>query len=965
MRRLIAVVATALLFQTASAQSDVGMVSPDGRYVSVVLDYSLSKSTPFLVLRSWDGIWQKNFLGSFPGVFTQDNSCFAFIKQDTLRVIRLGTDYSEQFVGLNSWKFNNEKNCNWIAFTLKKNPKVLSLINLHTGEKHEYNNITNFYFDKKGNVLLIEVNEQSKMNLQKISLNNYDLNTIWSGQGKLLDYDFDSAGKNLGFIIENKIEDKNIHSIWFYSEKAREAVMLKTSSDAEDLISTEKILRESNEEVDAKYNSILLSPNAKFLFFYAWEKPFLLEDDRPSTAFWKGISSNSNRRRIDVWSYMDPRLMPDAFIVAARRKRYLCAINIESGLINCIENDLECVVGGVQSFPTSIQLNDECVLMYKFSSAFYSNHYEIDNKSHGGYFGYSMSEFDWNNSFIFDIYLYTLKDGSKKLIKAGIKPKSANLPPSFLSPDNKFVIWYNPATETYMSYQISNGLAKDISGNAKILFTEGQGHNGTSRYYFRPNASAWLKKSESYFLITTDKYGDLWQLDFKRRHSAINLTNSTSKKKSLNLSIILRKEVYNQGDNIITSTDIHSLSYPGFYNIVIGNEEAPKCLVSQGGLYNYTSIVKAENNNCYLVKRHNLNTPPKFFLTRDFVAFSPVSSTNTDERVMIGKELLTWKGPDGTTIQGVLRKPWNFDSTKKYPVLVNFYDWTSARNNYYEPAWYDSQHNIGHYAIDTGYLFFTVAINYKTGETGRCAYNCVVSGTKFLAKKSYVNSRKIGIFGASYSGFETYYIVTHTTMFAAAFAGCGVSDMIGDYGAFPVGPRNTAETTVRGQNNLGSTPWERPDVYIKNSPIFYANRVTTPILIAHNPNDENVPFQHAVEMFRALRRLGKRPWLLVGETGHNSLSPSSSLKYFKQFFDHYLKDAPAANWMLKSIPAREQGLAKWTDLDSTGRTPRLNGIKLEQEVTTPDQVPLLKHKTRVTDDGRIGDAIDNKKLRKM
>jgi len=208
----------------------------------------------------------------------------------------------------------------------------------------------------------------------------------------------------------------------------------------------------------------------------------------------------------------------------------------------------------------------------------------------------------------------------------------------------------------------------------------------------------------------------------------------------------------------------------------------------------------------------------------------------------------------------------------------------------------------------------------------------------------------MGIAGGSWGGYETNYLVTHSDLFAAAYSACGVTDYFSYYGTEEKDRSGASYTAFAetGQNRLGVTPWERPDLYIKNSPIFTADRVTTPLLIVHDANDYRVPFGQSVELFKALRRLGKRAWLLQYGKGHEGAVPifgTSGIEdldiRFKQFFDHYLKGAPAPRWMTRGVPARMKGVDSGLELDTEIETPPTRGLLMDEQVRTPEQLQLL------------------------
>jgi dipeptidyl aminopeptidase/acylaminoacyl peptidase len=276
---------------------------------------------------------------------------------------------------------------------------------------------------------------------------------------------------------------------------------------------------------------------------------------------------------------------------------------------------------------------------------------------------------------------------------------------------------------------------------------------------------------------------------------------------------------------------------------------------------------------------------------------------------------------DGQLSQGVLYKPDDFDPQKKYPVIFNYYEQLSHRlHEFPYPGVTGSNINIPWF-VSRGYLVFTPDIHYKVaadkgGRTyGESAYNSVVSAAGYLAKLPYVDGKKMAIQGHSFGGFQTNYLVTHSHVFAAACEMAGESDPVSNYLLIyatgePVSRLYTAE---QGQVRMGATLWERPDLYFKNSAVLSANKTTTPLLIVHNKNDHSVQWQQGVEIYMALRRLGKPSWMLqYDDAGHSIVSDKSAKDYtlrLTAFFDHYLKNASAPAWMTQSMLSKYKGVA--------------------------------------------------------
>jgi dipeptidyl aminopeptidase/acylaminoacyl peptidase len=187
----------------------------------------------------------------------------------------------------------------------------------------------------------------------------------------------------------------------------------------------------------------------------------------------------------------------------------------------------------------------------------------------------------------------------------------------------------------------------------------------------------------------------------------------------------------------------------------------------------------------------------------------------------------------------------------------------------------------------------------------------------------------MGLQGHSFAGFETNYVITHSHRFAAAAEFAGLSDVVsasghlwgypGHYG----GSMGWYFDVAAPQFGLGGDLWERQQSYIENSPVLKADAVTTPLLMTHAENDTQVPWEQAVEFYLALRRCGKPVWMLQYYTGHQ-VSGQDAEDYtvrLTQFFDHYLKGAPAPLWMTDGVSAEERDRAPKPDLKTSRHDP--------------------------------------------
>jgi dipeptidyl aminopeptidase/acylaminoacyl peptidase len=221
-------------------------------------------------------------------------------------------------------------------------------------------------------------------------------------------------------------------------------------------------------------------------------------------------------------------------------------------------------------------------------------------------------------------------------------------------------------------------------------------------------------------------------------------------------------------------------------------------------------------------------------------------------------------------------------------------------------------------------VVFVPDVVYRTGYPGQSALDCVVPGVLELIRRGFVDPERVGVQGHSWGGYQIAYLVTKTNVFRAAAAGAPVANMTSAYGGIRwESGMSRMFQYERTQSRIGRTLWDAPLRYLENSPLFWADRIETPLLILHNDNDGAVPWYQGIELFTAMRRLRKPAWL-VNYNGE----PHWPLPYPKrrdwnirmqQFFDHYLMGAPEPEWLAKGVPATEKGRTLGLELVTEGK----------------------------------------------
>ncbi|QJW89063.1 S9 family peptidase [Spirosoma taeanense] len=512
-----------------------------------------------------------------------------------------------------------------------------------------------------------------------------------------------------------------------------------------------------------------------------------------------------------------------------------------------------------------------------------------------------------------DLYLIDAQSGEKKRIANDVMASDPGL-----SPGGKYAYWFDERDSLWRAWSIADNKRIDLTRGLPSKFFDEE--HDTPNLPGAYGAAGWTTGDRYVWIY--DRY-DIWQIDPTGREKPLNLTagwGRTNKVRLRRADITpddsprsRNQEAINPADALFMTGIWESNKTTGILKNKNGLSVAEPSLLCHSA-HRYAGLTKARNAPTMTFHRGNFQEPTNIFLT-DTTLAKPVQLTRANlqqDSIRWGSvELVNWMGTNGTKLEGLLFKPEGFDPAKKYPMLVYFYERNAETlNDYRVPAPSRSTINIP-YCVSNGYLVFVPDIVYTTGQPGPNAYDCVVPGVLSLVDKGFVDRDRIGIQGQSWGGYQTAYIITRTNLFRAAEAGAPVANMTSAYGGirWETG-MSRAFQYEKTQSRIGGTLWDKPMNYIENSPLFYANRVQTPLMMTHNDADGAVPWYQGIELFSALRRLNKPVWMLVynGE-GHNLTQRHNakdlSIRLY-QFFDHYLKDAPMPVWMKEGRTAVEK-----------------------------------------------------------
>jgi dipeptidyl aminopeptidase/acylaminoacyl peptidase len=240
-------------------------------------------------------------------------------------------------------------------------------------------------------------------------------------------------------------------------------------------------------------------------------------------------------------------------------------------------------------------------------------------------------------------------------------------------------------------------------------------------------------------------------------------------------------------------------------------------------------------------------------------------------------ELISYLDVDGTRSYGVVYYPTDYEPGKKYPTVFNIY----------EQFFDDTFQGTINVLTNNGYAVVQPSVNLEQGYPGEAWVKGVTAAANKLIEMGVADPERLGVQGTSYGGYATNLLITQTNRFKAAINISGKVNMVSFYTDSPrLGVRNI-HAPEKSQDRIGATLWQQPQKYIAHSAIMFADRIKTPLLLMSGEQDHNVPARQAMEMYYALRRLGKEvAWVSYTNGGHGM--PTSTIEEVKDYHQRIL-----------------------------------------------------------------------------
>ena len=749
--------------------------------------------------------------------------------------------------------------------------------NLLTGVDKTYKYVTDYAFSKDGKQLVFACSgsKKDKTAPQGVYLLNTEkglLKTLVKGKGSFKGFTFDEESEHLAFIGEQDPEKKEVKNYNIYYN----SLTLDTA---------QTIVDYDMPGLPAKWSvsgdgKVTFSKDGKKLFFGI--APVKKPKDTTIVDF--------EVAKVDVWNYKDDYLQPMQLKNADRdgKRSFLSVIDVYS-------SDPKVVPLTDLSLPDANMVSDG------------DSNFVLASTDFG-----RRIESQWSGSTLRDYYLVDTKTGQRKKI---IEKLNGN---ATASPGGNYVIYFDENTSNWFTYQVATGKITQLNNGMNVKFADEENDvPDTPKAY---GIASWTEDDKA--VLIYERF-DIWSFSPDGKSPAKNITNNFGRDNKITLRyqrtqqdnrfergadtkfVKANELVWLDGFNNVTKEN-------GFYRKNVGTVKNPDLVVM--GKTKYSNLLKAKDADVYIFDKGNYVASPDVYVTSDFKTDTKLTATNPQQASYNWgtAELVKWTTPKGYQSEGILYKPENFDPSKKYPMIVYFYEKLSdGLYGYQAPAPTPSRLNISFF-VSNGYLVFAPDITYTTGHPGQSAVEFINSGVENLKKNSWVDGKKIGIQGQSWGGYQVAYLITQNDMYAAAWAGAPVANMTSAYGGIRwESGMNRQFQYEKTQSRIGATLWEKPELYIENSPLFMFPKVNTPVVVMANDADGAVPWYQGIEMFTGLRRLGKPVWMLNYNGEAHNLVQRQNRKDIQireqQFFDYYLKGAKAPAWMTSGVPATEKG----------------------------------------------------------
>ena len=569
----------------------------------------------------------------------------------------------------------------------KDTPLELVLRNLISGQKKSFKNVMNYEFSENGKQLIFSTKQEKKDSLDQTKYGVFLVNTATFAQKQLVDtigefkqFAFDEMASKVAFVGTTDEEKKENKTYYLYHTSTNNPQQIKK---------TELLGLKKNWQV-SENRQPKFSKDGNFLFIGLMPK--LVEKDTTIIA--------DDHAKVDVWSYKDEFIQPQQLKNLEREKKrsYLSVIDFSNPekvtqLADLDMNQVEILNEGNSNFALGTSDN-----AYRLIS-------------------------NWDLTRRRDYYIVNVKNGQRELFAKGLAGRVE------MSPNGKFAVYYNAENGLWSSYNIETKQTKVLNKKLKVKFYDEENDSPTLAQAY---GVAYFTDNDETVLIK-DRY-DIWEFDLVGNRRPENVTNGFGRKHNITFDINQLNEelkTINRDTQLYLGAFNNQNKQSGVYQTIISKAKNPEKVV-MSNTWGAQKMTKALNANQYIYTKETFRNSPDVYVSTNFKDEKKVSAINPQQKDYYwgNGELVTWKTYSGKNATGVVYKPENFDPTKKYPMIVYFYEKVSDNlNRYQEPA--PTRSRLNHsYFVSNGYLVFTPDISYVDGQPGKSAEEYILPITR-------------------------------------------------------------------------------------------------------------------------------------------------------------------------------------------------------------------------------------------
>ncbi len=752
----------------------------------------------------------------------------------------------------------------------RKKPDTFTLVlrDLATGAERRFERVTSYALADDGRraAYAASSDDGSGDGVYVVETATGESRMVLAGEGAYERMALSGDGRQLAFVTDRDDVEADQPSFALYHWKEGEEAARRLVAEGADGIPPGWWVSRNGE--------VTFSENGRRLFFGTAPRPAPEPED---------TLLDDEKVELDVWNWQDPLIQPMQKLEADReRKRTYRAVALldRGGAIVQLATEAmpEVEVGGKGDADVAVA---ETGVPYRHLVG-------IDAPEHA------------------DIWIIDVRSGERRrVLEDGQVSRMA------LSPEAKHVAWYDYRARQWMAMPVDGDAPAAVTSKIPYpLWDEDDDHPMMPSPY---GMAGWTEGDRA--VLIYDRY-DIWAVSPDGRGSPRAITEQYGRENELRLRYL---DLDPDGDAVPADAPLLLSAFQletrdaGFFRDRVSGSATPEPLVYEPKLYR--RVDRARDADVLLYTREDVSEFPDLWVAdASFGGAHRVSDANPQQAEYNWStvELVHWLSTDGIPLDGLLYKPEDFDPTKQYPMMVTFYERSSDELHAHAPPLPHRSVIRPTFYASRGYIVFEPDVVYEDGYPGESAMDAVMPGVLKLAAEPWVDARHVGVQGHSWGGYQIAYMVTKTDLFAAAEAGAPVSNMTSAYGGIRWGTGMSRMFQYeRTQSRIGGSLWNDTPRYIENSPLFHLDKVKTPLLIMHNDHDSAVPWEQGIELFLGLRRLEKPAWMIVYNDAPHWPTTAADIRDWnirmQQFFDHYLKGAPAPVWMTEGIPATTKG----------------------------------------------------------